>query len=268
MTTQLPNPKAQFGVKKPCLSRMPLAVLVPICQIDLAAWERDKRAFSDYVNAAIYYLILYYDFHLDAVPVGGRMVHPVFAVAAVLLRFMHRLLSGVLLDDRRPPVKLDFEACCRMQTDLLAKYAAVEHKAPFLANIAADDSALPALDPAAVPPLASLPMEVLMIVAVAMQEGGIKYGDHNYRCADSRILASTYVDATMRHLVQFFTFHEELDADSKVHHGYKFIASTVVLCDSIYNGANLIDDRPIPSRPRFIDSSAAPATQENKTTTI
>ena len=239
---QLTNPKLQYGVRKPCFSHLPLAVLVPLAAIDLDVWERGKTTISQYVDAAIYHIILYADFHIDTDKEG---VHPMFRVTVILMRLMHRILEGTIVDDRKPMPKLDFAECCKMQETLLSKYEGKKHADPFLANLptvtmCADDG---------IPRMTALPMDVLTLMAVGMQEGAIKYGDHNYRCPDYKILVSTYVDATMRHIVQFFTFHEDIDAESKLHHIVKSCTSQVVLCDSIYNSANLIDDRPIPCKP-------------------
>jgi hypothetical protein len=100
--------------------------------------------------------------------------------------------------------------------------------------------------------LSWLPMEVLFEVALALAEGGFKYGGHNYLVAAPR--GSVYMDATDRHQFQFWTLGEEIDADSGagLHHISKAIASLVVLRAAQIHG-NWIDDRPPPAPAGFLD---------------
>ena len=86
-----------------------------------------------------------------------------------------------------------------------------------------------------------LPFNVLGEVALGMQEGGMKYGRHNYR--DEGVAASTYVDAAIRHLAGFWE-GEDIDAESGVHHISKAISTLVVLRDAMLND-KCTDDRPI-----------------------
>jgi hypothetical protein len=87
-----------------------------------------------------------------------------------------------------------------------------------------------------------LPWRVLHRVALAMLEGALKYGRHNYRAAGVR--ASVYFDAVVaRHLSQWWE-GEDTDAESGLHHIDKAIAGLMVLRDSMLQG-NFIDDRPI-----------------------
>lgn len=90
--------------------------------------------------------------------------------------------------------------------------------------------------------LSWLPMEVLFEVAVAMAEGGYKYGGHNYLVAAPR--ASVYLDAADRHMFQWSRLHEEADAESGagLHHISKAIASLVVLRAAMISD-NFEDDR-------------------------
>lgn len=87
-----------------------------------------------------------------------------------------------------------------------------------------------------------LPLDVLAQVALGLLEGALKYSRHNYRVVGVR--ASVYVDATARHMAQFWE-GDDFDADSKagLHHVDKAIASLTVLSDSIKRG-NWVDDRP------------------------
>ena len=87
---------------------------------------------------------------------------------------------------------------------------------------------------------ATVPTRVLWEVGVAMLEGALKYGRHNYRVAGVR--ASVYVDAAKGHLDQWCE-GEDLDPDTGLSHITKAIASLVVLRDGMLEG-NFQDDRP------------------------
>jgi hypothetical protein len=86
-----------------------------------------------------------------------------------------------------------------------------------------------------------LPWRVLIGVALAMLEGMVKYGRHNYRAAGVR--ASVYFDAVVgRHLTQWWE-GEDIDAASNLHHIDKAIAGLMVMRDSMLQG-NFTEDRP------------------------
>ena len=89
-------------------------------------------------------------------------------------------------------------------------------------------------------PLSSLPIRVLWRVGLAMMEGALKYGRHNYRAAGVR--ASVYFDAVGRHLFCWWE-GEDLDPDTNLSHIDKAIAALMVLRDSMLEG-NWEDDRP------------------------
>lgn len=89
--------------------------------------------------------------------------------------------------------------------------------------------------------VSSVPMAFLYGVAVAMAEGGMKYGRHNYR--DTGCKHSTYFDAAVGHLVSWWE-GEDIDEESGVHHLLKAAASIAVMYDSIVM-KNDNDDRPI-----------------------
>lgn len=90
-------------------------------------------------------------------------------------------------------------------------------------------------------PISALPVRVLWRVGLAMLEGAVKYGRHNYRHAGVR--ASVYFDAVVnRHLFQWWE-GEDIDADSQLSHIDKAIAGLMVLRDSMLQG-NWVDDRP------------------------
>lgn len=86
-----------------------------------------------------------------------------------------------------------------------------------------------------------LPWRVLCNVALAMMEGALKYGRHNYRAAGVR--ASVYFDAVVgRHLTDWWE-GVDIDPDSNLHHLDKAIAGLMVMRDSMLQG-NFVDDRP------------------------
>lgn len=88
--------------------------------------------------------------------------------------------------------------------------------------------------------LSYVSLPVLAELAVAMQEGGAKYGRHNYRVIG--VKASVYFDAVFRHMAAWWE-GEDIDAASGVSHVTKAIASLVVLRDAMIQ-ANWVDDRP------------------------
>ena len=89
-------------------------------------------------------------------------------------------------------------------------------------------------------PLSTLPFRVLWRVGLAMLEGMVKYGRHNYRAVGVR--ASVYFDGAMRHLGAWWE-GEDIDPDSGFNHIDKLIADLMVLRDSMLGG-NWEDDRP------------------------
>lgn len=99
-------------------------------------------------------------------------------------------------------------------------------------------------------PLSTIPIPVLWELGLAMLEGALKYGRHNYRVVGVR--ASVYYDAVMaRHLPAWWE-GEDIDPLSGVNHVTKAIASLVVLRDSMIRG-NWVDDRPPKSDPALIE---------------
>ena len=89
-------------------------------------------------------------------------------------------------------------------------------------------------------PMSTVPANVMAEIGVAMLEGSVKYGRHNYRIAGVRM--SVYYDGTMRHLMAFWE-GEDLDPDSGISHITKAIASLVVLRDAMMQ-KKVTDDRP------------------------
>lgn len=102
-------------------------------------------------------------------------------------------------------------------------------------------------------PLSVLPWPVIYEVGLAMLEGALKYGRHNFRVAPVR--ASVYFDGAMRHETRWWEGEDndpEIVGGAKVHHLSKAIACLVILRDAALHG-KLIDDRP-PSSPEFMSS--------------
>ena len=89
--------------------------------------------------------------------------------------------------------------------------------------------------------ISKLPMVGLIHGAHAMMYGASKYGPYNWR--DNAVVASIYIDATMRHLAAWFDSKEEIAEDSHVHHLGHCLANMAILLDAMETG-NLIDDRP------------------------
>jgi hypothetical protein len=89
-------------------------------------------------------------------------------------------------------------------------------------------------------PRSTLPARPIAEAGLAMLEGALKYGRHNYRAAGVR--ASVYYDAVGRHLDAWWE-GQDIDPDSGLSHLAKAIAGLAVLRDSMLQG-NWIDDRP------------------------
>ena len=94
------------------------------------------------------------------------------------------------------------------------------------------------------PPISAVPACVMSEVGLAMLEGALKYGRHNYRAADVR--AEVYYDAAWRHLSAWWDYGQDFDPGSDIHHVTKAIAALTVLRDAMING-KVIDDRPPPA---------------------
>jgi hypothetical protein len=89
-------------------------------------------------------------------------------------------------------------------------------------------------------PITTIPTGPLFELGLAMAEGARKYGRHNYRAVGVR--ASVYVDASFRHLMQFWE-GEDIDQDSGIHHLTKQAACCLVARDAMLMG-KFVDDRP------------------------
>ncbi len=89
-------------------------------------------------------------------------------------------------------------------------------------------------------PTSVIPSGVIAELGVAMLEGALKYGRHNYRVIGVR--ASVYYDATSRHITAWWEGEDD-DPDSQLSHITKAIASLTVLRDAMLRD-NWVDDRP------------------------
>ncbi len=104
-------------------------------------------------------------------------------------------------------------------------------------------------------PMSTVSAAVMAEVGVAMLEGALKYGRHNYRAVGVR--ASVYYDACMRHMFAWWDMGEDIDPASRLSHITKAIAGLMVLRDSMLQG-NWVDDRPPPC-PEFYEALNAVA---------
>lgn len=89
-------------------------------------------------------------------------------------------------------------------------------------------------------PFSTVSAAVVSEIGLAMLEGALKYGRHNYRVFGVR--SSVYYDAAKRHLESYWE-GEDIDPDSKLLHLSKAMASLAVLLDATLSGM-VNDDRP------------------------
>ncbi len=90
--------------------------------------------------------------------------------------------------------------------------------------------------------LSKVPVAGLIHEALAMRDGAVKYGPHNWR--EYPVIATVYYDACLRHMMAWFDGEEEAP-DSGVHHLGHAKACLGILLDAMENG-KLGDDRPLP----------------------
>jgi hypothetical protein len=98
-------------------------------------------------------------------------------------------------------------------------------------------------------PMSTVPANVLAEIGVAMLEGSVKYGRHNYRVAGIR--SSVYYDGLMRHMMAWWE-GEDIDPDSGMNHITKALSCLVVLRDAQMQGM-CTDDRP-PKSKKFYET--------------
>jgi len=96
-------------------------------------------------------------------------------------------------------------------------------------------------------PMSTVSAPVMMEVGVAMLEGALKYGRHNYRAIGVR--ASVYYDALQRHIMSWWE-GEDVDEESGLSHVTKAIACMMVLRDAMIRD-KVVDDRP-PGTAEFV----------------
>lgn len=92
------------------------------------------------------------------------------------------------------------------------------------------------------PNLYAIPPAGLLHEAMAMNDGGMKYGFYNWR--DKPVRASIYIAACQRHLLSFLD-GEQYDPVSKCHHLGHARACLGILLDAIETG-NVVNDLPEP----------------------
>jgi hypothetical protein len=93
-------------------------------------------------------------------------------------------------------------------------------------------------------PMSTVSAPVMMEVGVAMLEGALKYGRHNYR--EIGVRSSVYYDACLRHMMAWWE-GENTDPESGLSHVTKAIAGLMVLRDAMIRD-KMVDDRPIGTR--------------------
>jgi len=91
------------------------------------------------------------------------------------------------------------------------------------------------------PNVFAVPPAAILHEAMAMNDGGNKYGFYNWR--EKKVRNSIYISACMRHLYQYLD-GEDFDPKSKVHHLGHARACLGIILDALETG-NLVDDRPL-----------------------
>lgn len=109
-------------------------------------------------------------------------------------------------------------------------------------------------------PLHLVPMSSIIYQALGMANGAKKYGPFNWR--ENQVIASIYIDATLRHLAAWFD-GEDVAEDSKVPHLGHALSCLGILVDAMENG-NLVDDRPSPGpAAKLLEQYITKTTEEN-----
>lgn len=104
-------------------------------------------------------------------------------------------------------------------------------------------------------PRSTVSAPVMAEVGVAMLEGALKYGRHNFRAVGVR--GSVYYDAACRHLDAWWE-GEDIDPASGMSHITKALSCLMVLRDAMIQG-KFTDDRPPPSPEGWLDDLNAKA---------
>jgi Domain of unknown function (DUF5664) len=90
--------------------------------------------------------------------------------------------------------------------------------------------------------LALVPPSAIIAEALAMTDGGLKYGPFNWRERGKPVQARTYVSAALRHIAKWFD-GEEIDPESGAPHLGHARACLGILIDAAQCG-NMLDNRP------------------------
>lgn len=98
--------------------------------------------------------------------------------------------------------------------------------------------------------LSKVPAVALAHCAHAMMDGARKYDPYNWRA--KAVQAGIYIDAAMRHILDWLE-GEEIAPDSGVHHLGHAMACCAILLDCQENGC-LIDDRPVTEKSKGVAS--------------
>jgi len=88
--------------------------------------------------------------------------------------------------------------------------------------------------------LSVIPPAALVYLGLAMQDGAKKYGPYNWR--ETKIETMVYIDAAMRHLMEW-SDGQEVAEDSGVPHLAHAMATIAILVDAIENDS-VIETRP------------------------
>lgn len=91
------------------------------------------------------------------------------------------------------------------------------------------------------PDMTKIPAIALLWEALAMMDGGGKYGPYNWR--DNKVVATIYIAAAKRHIDEWYEGTEYAE-DSGCHHLGHARACLGILLDAQATG-NMIDDRPV-----------------------
>lgn len=259
-TPQSENPKFDLGIRKPCLSNLPLFVIGVLCE-EMKMFKRsrsfqelaDENTVSAHLNMITKFMIAFYDKGVNtyANDNTSSYMDSIMASLCVAVVMMEKILSGTIIDNRSEEKALvDYQSCCDIQDALHKKYPNPARKYTNIDDFNCTELCTEITNQVKQYfysfDVTSFSMEILFPLSLAMSEGALKYGKHNYRDSEHKILVSTYIDAVFRHVLQFWSYHEDIDVESKLHHGFKIMACLVVLYDSILN-RNAKDDRPIRS---------------------
>jgi len=91
-------------------------------------------------------------------------------------------------------------------------------------------------------PISTVSFPVMAELGVAMLEGALKYGKHNYR--EIGVRASVYLDACINRHLGAWIEGQDTDPDSGLSHLVKAIACLMIMRDAQMRG-KLVDDRPV-----------------------